>query len=70
MDVSLGAFRTLRDTTSAAEGLEAITEAVIKRESIGAVVPDTPRLLPAVHVLWQPLVAALQVLLASIPYIY
>lgn len=61
MEVSLAAFRTLRDSTAAAEGLEAIAESAAKRDLIGAVTPETPRLLPAVHVLWQPLVASLQV---------
>lgn len=61
MDVSLAAFRTLRDTTAVAESLEAITESAAKRDLIGPVTPETPRLLPAVHVLWLPLVASLKV---------
>ena len=60
-DVSLAAFRVLRDTTRGAEGLEAISETAAKRELVTAIAPETPRLLPAVHVLWQPLMAALHV---------
>ena len=61
MDVSLAAFRVLRDTTRGAEGTEAISETAVKRDLVSAVAPETPRLLPAVHVLWQPLMAALHV---------
>ena len=61
MDVSLAAFRVLRDTTRGAEGVEAIGETAAKRDLVTAVAPETPRLLPAVHVLWQPLMAALHV---------
>ncbi len=61
MDVSLAAFRVLRDTTRGAEGVEAIGDTAAKRDLVAAVAPETPRLLPAVHVLWQPLMAALHV---------
>ena len=61
MDVSLAAFHVLRDTTRGAEGIEAIRETAQKRELMAAIAPETPRLLPAVHVLWQPLMAALHV---------
>ena len=61
MDVSLAAFRVLRDTTRGADGVEAVSETATKRDLVTAVVPETPRLLPAVHVLWQPLIAALHV---------
>ena len=61
IDVSLAAFRVLKDTTHGAEGVEAVGETAAKRELVTAVAPETPRLLPAVHVLWQPLMAALNV---------
>ena len=61
MDVSLAAFRVLRDTTRGAEGVEAIGETAAKRDLVTTIAPETPRLLPAVHVLWQPLMAALHV---------
>jgi hypothetical protein len=67
LDVSMAALCVLRDTTAALELQEAgIADAVKKKDTVEPVPPEQPKLLPAVHVLWQPLMVTLQVLCPAV----
>jgi hypothetical protein len=62
MEVSEAALRTLAATTAAMDVQEQrVTPLVKPRDSVQPVQPETPQLLPCVHVLWAPLVHALKV---------
>lgn len=60
-NAALAAFRVLVDTSAAADVDAELREAVEPRATAEAPRPDPPRLLPAVHVLWAPLMSALRV---------
>lgn len=55
------AFQVLRDTSTAADIDSQLREALEPRAGAEPLPPDPPRLLPAVYVLWAPLVTALRV---------
>lgn len=58
---AMAAFRVLVDTTTAVDMDSELREALEPRAGAEPLPPDPPRLLPAVHVLWAPLMSALQV---------
>lgn len=60
VNAAMAAFAALQHTSKAADIDGELREAVAPREAEPAA-PEAPRLLPAVHVLWQPLIAALRV---------
>lgn len=58
---AMAAFRVLVDTSTAADIDSELREALEQRGGAEPLPPDPPRLLPAVHVLWAPLMSALRV---------
>lgn len=61
-DVCAAALGTLRGTTAVVDGWrDGLEPAVQPRSAITPVPPDTPKLLPAVHLAWAPTMAALRV---------
>ena len=62
MEVCLAALQALQSTSASLNLLEyKITPYLQKKGIMEPVAPDTPQLLPHVHVFWGPLLAALKV---------
>ena len=60
------ALQTLRQTTAALDLVEfKIEPCIAKRGTVEPVAPTTPKVLPHVHQLWGPLLAALKVHILS-----
>ena len=73
LKVGHGALRALHSTTAALDLYEQVISPVTsKQEGVRPPPPDTPQLLPSVHVLWGALVGALKVSLClrSSPHSY
>ena len=63
MEVCVWGLSALQDTTAALDLFEqVITPHLAREDAIQPVQPDTPKMLPSVHVMWGFLVTALQVL--------
>ena len=62
LKVGHAALRALHSTTAALELYENVISPVIsQQEGVQPTPPDTPPMLPSVHMLWGPLVGALRV---------
>ena len=62
IEVSVTSLRALQATSAVLDALEYRIEPCIrKKDAVAPLPPETPQLLPAVHLLWAPLLVALKV---------
>ena len=60
MEAGRAALRTLRATSATLDALERAEPLLRAKAAVEPVPDETPKLLPTIHALWQPLVAALK----------
>ncbi len=60
MEAARAALRALRATTATLDALERAAPLLRAKSAVEPVPEETPKLLPAIHALWQPLAAALK----------